>query len=84
MGVEKGGRSMAANSEKTAKIRGPGKSGNPRGRPPPAHTDGKQMSAHTDRPPSRTKYSVNETISGIFLEQMLSVGGGPVPQNPLP
>ena len=34
MGVEKGGRSMAANSEKTAKIRGPGKSGNPRGRPP--------------------------------------------------
>ena len=30
MGVdtEKGGRSMAANSEKTAKIRGPGKSGN--------------------------------------------------------
>lgn len=34
MGVEKGGRSMAANSEKTAKIRGPGQSGNPRGRPP--------------------------------------------------
>ena len=34
MGVEKGGRSMAANSEKTAKIRGPGKSGNPRCRPP--------------------------------------------------
>ena len=34
MGVEKGGRSMAANSEKTAKMRGPGQSGNPRGRPP--------------------------------------------------